>query len=374
MYAYFKEVDSPMTHATEQRYWHVFVGSYSPEDRPGIRTLLFDSREGSLTQLHAQSGIENPSFLAVHPKRPVLYAVSETGDNGRVVAYAIDPHSGSLTELNSQPTEGAAACHVSLDPTGQWLSLVNYTGGSVCLYPIQADGTVGPLSDRVQHTGHSVRPDRQEGPHPHSIVTEPSGRFQLVPDLGTDRIYVYRIDQAHGKYELQREIPAAPGTGPRHIAFHPLAPWVYIIEELSSTITFYELDAGEGRLTAVQTAAALPEDFAGESIAADIHIDPAGRYLYGSNRGHDSIAVFRIAEDGTLAPLGHVPTEGRTPRNFAITPDGGYLLTANQDTDNLVVMRLSDDGMPIPSGEQLQLEKPVCVIVTAAPDQRSGSR
>jgi 6-phosphogluconolactonase len=346
--------------------YDVFVGTYSPAAEPGIHWLRFDAGAGRLRRIASAAGTDNPSFLAVDEGRRLLFAVSET-DEGAVVSYRYDPDAGTIAELSRQPTCGAAPCYVSFDAAGSQLLLVNYSSGSVALYPVDADGTIGEIADRIQHSGSSVRHGRQEGPHPHSIVQMPGGPHWLVPDLGTDTLYVYRHDREKKKLVLQAQARTEPGSGPRHAAFHPAEPYVYVIEELSSTIASYRYDGTEGTLTPVSIVRTLPDGSTGGNTCADIHFDATGAFLYGSNRGHDSIAVFRVLEGGELKPLGHVPTGGRTPRNFALVPGAPFLLAANQDSDSIVVFRLSaETGMPEPNGQALTVRKPVCLQVLAA--------
>ena len=349
-----------MKKINKSRNWYVYAGSYTAATEVGIHVLLFDGEEGSLTRVGDLSGVENPSYLALDHERSRLFAVSET-EEGSVVSYAIDGKTRQLQEMNRQSTNGASPCYVSLDPTGSWLFAVNYMGGSVCSFPIKADGTVGPLADSVHHTGSSVRSDRQEAAHPHSVVTMPESPYRLVADLGTDRVYVYRLNLTDGKWVRTGEIATDPGAGPRHIAFHPNAPFAYVANELNSTITVYTCDRNAGSLSPIQTASALPSKFTGDNTCADIHVSPSGRYLYASNRGHDSIASFRLLEDGTLAPIGHTSSMGKTPRNFAIVPDGKHLLVANQDSDTIVVMAIGENGVPTPTGEVYEMPRPVCL-------------
>jgi 6-phosphogluconolactonase len=349
--------------------YDVFVGTYSPAAEPGIHWLRFDAGTGRLMRIGGTAGIDNPSFLTVDEGRRLLFAVSET-DEGAVVSYRFDPASGTITELNRQPTYGSAPCYVSFDATCSRLLLVNYSSGSVALYPVHADGTIGEIADRIVHHGSGVRPDRQKGPHPHSIVKMPGGPYWLVPDLGTDTLYVYRHDPEKKKLVLHGQVRTEPGAGPRHAAFHPTEPYVYVTEELSSTIASYRYDGTEGTLTPARIVRTLPDNDTGGNTCADIHLDRAGSFLYGSNRGHDSIAVFRVLEQGELKPLGHVPTGGRTPRNFTLVPGAPFLLAANQDSDSIVVFDLSaETGMPEPNGHTLTVRKPVCLQVLTAPSK-----
>jgi|HigsolmetaGSP12D_1036236.scaffolds.fasta_scaffold00401_9 6-phosphogluconolactonase len=344
--------------------YEIWAGTYSPAEREGIVRLRFDADRGSLERTGGTSGTDNPSFLAVDPARGLLFAVSETAD-GQVVSYRIDRSTGGLAEIGRQPSHGDAPCHLTLDPSGRWLLAANYGSGSVSVYPVAQDGAIGPIAGQAAHRGGSVNRQRQEGPHAHSVFPVPSSPFYLVSDLGTDTIYTYRLNGDSGKLEPQAETKARPGSGPRHLAFHPRLPVVYSIEELSSTITVYALDARSGSLSPLQTVSALPEGYAGSNTCAEVQVSPSGAYVYGSNRGHDSIAVFRAGSDGRLAPAGHAPTGGRTPRHFALTPDGGWLLAANQDSDAIAVLKIGDDGVPRETGTVCRVNRPVCLKIFA---------
>jgi 6-phosphogluconolactonase len=353
-------MDNKMT----QQDAYIFVGSYTESERVGIQLLSFDSVQGKLIRLGGISGVKNPAFLAWDPERSRLFAVSEV-EEGQVIAYSVDLHSGEIKEVNRQSTQGAAPCHLNVDPTGRWLYSVNYTGGSVCLFPIEDNGAIGPIADFIQHTGSSIQAGRQEAPHPHSIFSNTSSfsPYQFVPDLGTDQIYIYSLDASIGKLNLHATTPTTPGSGPRHLVFHPAKPYVYVIQELDSTIAFFMIDGENAKLSLQQTISTLPNDFSGENYCADIHISTSGMYLYGSNRGDDSIVTYRIIEDGKLEWVGNSTTMGLTPRNFAMLPDGEHMLVANQDSDSIIVMSLGADGVPTPTGENYKTQKPVCLKV-----------
>jgi 6-phosphogluconolactonase len=232
------------------------------------------------------------------------------------------------------------------------------------LFPIEDNGAIGPIADFIQHKGSSINVDRQEEPHPHSIISKPNSPYPYyyVPDLGTDQIYIYSHDESIGKLNLHTKTPTTPGSGPRHMVFHPTKPYVYVIQELDSTIAFFTIDEGCSELILQQTIRALPTDFSRENTCADIHISVSGDYLYGSNRGDDSIITLRIAEDGKLERLAHSSSMGQIPRNFALLPDGKHMLVANQDSDSIIVMSLNAEGIPKPTGERYEMGKPVCLI------------
>jgi len=356
--------------------YYVYVGTYTQTRRgeghrpEGIYQYRFEPRDGSLNLLGAASGTLNPSFLAVHPSRRTLYAVNELGE-GTVSAFAIQAGSGELRFLNSQPTEGAAPCYVSCDPTGKWLMVANYSSGNLAVYPLGQDGSLGSMSDTVPHGGLLGPVDsRQERAHAHSIRFDPSGKFVLAADLGLDRVFVYRLDSQKGKLVLN-DPPAGvftPGAGPRHFDFDAGGRTAYIANELDSTVVACTWDSQAGSLTPIQTLSTLPSGFKGENSVADIHLLPDGTFLYVSNRGHDSLAVFAVdRHSGLLAARGHVSTDGKSPRNFAIDPSGRYVYAANQLSDNLVIFKLiAEDGSLVPTGQEVAVPSPVCVLFVPA--------
>ncbi len=356
--------------------FNVYVGTYTKGQgagRPqseGIYVYRMDATTGALTHAHTTPGVVNPSFLTLAPSRRFLYAVNEVQDaegksGGGVSAFAVDAATGVLTYLNQQSTNGADPCHVSVDHAGAYLLVANYGSGSVAMFPTQADGRLGSASDFVQHQGSSVNPRRQQGPHAHSITPDPGNRYALAADLGLDKVLVYRLDATPGKL-IPNSPPSAsvaPGAGPRHLAFHPNGRLVYLINEIGSTVTVFGYDAGSGGLRELQTLSTLPADFTGTSHCADIHVAPNGRYVYGSNRGHDSLAIFAVdSTTGALTAVGHAPTGGRTPRNFAIDPTGAFVLAANQNSDTIVTFRINQEtGALTPTGAVAQVPSPVCI-------------
>lgn len=340
----------------------LYAGTYSLRGSEGIYALDFDAASGALAVRGVVAKLRNPSFLALHPHGPWLYAISEAEGEGVVVAIATAGAEGRI--LNQQSTRGRGPCHVAVDPSGEWLAAANYGSGSVSLHRLAADGSVEAASDFVQHSGSGPRPDRQEGPHAHSVNFDPSGRYLVAADLGTDRLMVYALDRDGGALSLHQEVALQPGAGPRHFTFDVSARHAYAINELDNTVVVYDWDAAGGVLTAKQTIPTLPTEFTGTSYCADIHVHPSGQYLYGSNRGHDSLAIFAIeADSGRLRAAGHVPTFGEHPRNFAISPDGQWVLVGNQDTDNITVYRTSEDGERLePVGDPVSLPAPVCLL------------
>jgi 6-phosphogluconolactonase len=352
----------------------VYVGTYTQKASKGIYAYRFDPATDRLTSLGLAAESVNPSFLAVDPSRRFLYAVNEISQyqgrsSGGVSAFAIAPATGKLTLLNEVPSGGAGPCHVAVDKTGKYVLVANYDGGSLAVLPILKDGRLGEASAFVQHSGASVNPQRQEGPHAHSIYLSSDNRFAISADLGLDEVFIYRFDAKKGT--LAPNNPAfaivTSGAGPRHFAFHPSGKFGYVINELQSTLTVFSYDPASGALDVLQPVSTLPQGFKGENAAAEVEVHPSGKFLYASNRGLDSIAVFAInARKGTLTPLGQVPTLGKTPRNFAIDPTGSYLFVANQDSDNIVQFRIDPStGLLTPTGQVLEVPSPVCVIFLA---------
>jgi len=348
----------------------VYVGTYTKSKSRGIYSLRMDLATGSLTPPELAAEAKNPSFLAVHPTGRFLYAVAEnwgTGgaEVGSIAAYAISPE-GRLSPLNRQPSGGRGPCHLTVDREGRNVLVANYGSGQVAVLPVGADGRLTEPSSVIQHAGRGPDPKRQEGPHAHSINLDPAGRFAFACDLGLDKVMVYRFDSAGGRL-APHDPPAAcvaPGAGPRHLSFHPSGRFAYVINEMASTVTAFAYDAEGGALRELQTVPALPAGWRGQNTTAEVRVHPSGRFLYGSNRGHDSIAVFTIdARTGRLAAAGHQPTLGREPRHFAIDPAGVWLLAANQNSDSLVVFRIDPEtGGLMPTGIAVEVPSPVCVV------------
>jgi 6-phosphogluconolactonase len=355
----------------------VYIGTYTqflPHVRgtaEGIYVCRLDLATGRLEHLSTAPGALNPSFVTVDAANRYLYAVQEVGEydgqpGGAVNAFAIDPSTHGLSPINEQLTHGAHPCFVGIDHSGRWLLVANYSGGNASVFPIEASGGLAPATAVVQHHGPALHHD---GPHPHSAVSTPDGAYVLVPDCGLDKIAIYRLDTANGTL-TEHDIPSValqPGAGPRHLAFHPNGAYLYCINERNSTLTTFAYEPAQGVLRELQTLSTLPEGFGGPNSCADIHIDPSGRYVYGSNRGHNSIAGFAVdAATGTLRSLGHTSTEGRTPRNFAIDPTGTFLLVANQDTNSVVTFRIDPStGALDTTGQIADIPSPVCVCISS---------
>ena len=347
----------------------LYIGTYTRGRSRGIYLGRFDGASGQVSVDAVVEGIQNPSFLVLNPAGTHLYAVSEVAEfagsgGGGVVAYAVGPGTG-LRELNRQPTHGAAPCHVSIDATGRYLMVANYAGGNAAVLPIRADGSLGAASDVVQHSGSGPNTRRQEGPHAHFIRTDPENRFAFVVDLGIDQVVGYRFDAAAGTLvpAANAGVTARPGAGPRHLDFHPDGRRAFVINELDSTLTALAYDSATGTMESTGIASTLPSGYSGANSCADVHVAPSGRFVYGSNRGHDSIAVFAIdAAAGAPTAVQHQPTLGRTPRNFTIDPTGRFLIAANQDSDSLTVFAIDpSSGRLSPVGEPVDVPVPVCV-------------
>jgi 6-phosphogluconolactonase len=348
----------------------MYVGTYTVRGSEGIYAYRYDTASGQLESLGLAAKTSNPSFVAIHPNHRFLYTVNEDHDyegqsSGAISAFSIDSKTGKLTFLNQLATRGADPCHLSFDHTGKFVLVANYTGGSMAAFPVSEEGRLGDASDFIQQKGSGPNHERQEAPHAHWIDLSPDNHFALNADLGLDQIFVYRFDAAKGTLTPDNPPSAklAPGAGPRHVAFHPRGLFVYVINELNSTVTVFSYDTKSGALHEVQTVSSLPNDFKVENSPAEIVVHPSGKFLYASNRGHDSIAVFSIdPKKGTLTTIEHVPTKGKAPRNFEIDPDGKRLLVANQESDNIVVFRIDPKtGRLTPTGQELKIPAPVCI-------------
>lgn len=347
----------------------VYIGTYTGAKSQGIYVARFDPATGRLSPPELAAKVASPSFLALHPNRRFLYAVSETSSfggqpGGALSAFAIAADTGKLTLLNQQGSGGSGPCHLALDHAGQCLLTANYGSGSVALLRVQTNGYLTPASSVVQHHGSSVNPQRQEGPHAHFIMTDPADRFALTCDLGLDKVLVYRLDAAQSTL-VPNDPPSAPvkpGAGPRHLAFHPNGRLLFVISEMASSLTAFAYDPQRGALQELQTVSTLPESFAGQSSCAEVQVHPSGKFVYGSNRGHDSIAVFSVAPDGgRLALVQHQSALGKTPRHFALVPGGNWLLAENMESDNVVVFRVdARTGRLTPAGQEVKVGSPVC--------------
>lgn len=353
----------------------LYVGTYSTAGSQGIYTLELDLATGALSAPVLAGESRDPSFVALHPNGRFLYAVNELENfqgarSGAVSAFALDRVTGRLQFLNQQPSGGAAPCYIVADRAGKHVLVANYTGGSVAVLPIGADGRLGAATAFVQHQGNSVNRQRQEGPHGHSINLDRANRFALAADLGLDKILVYRYDAAQGTLTPNDPPSAslAPGAGPRHLAFHPDGRYAYVINEIASTVTAFAYDPERGTLANLQTVSTVPEGAPASNSTAEVVVHPSGKFLYGSNRGHDSIAIFTIdPATGRLTPAGHQPTGGKTPRNFWVDPTGAFLLAENQQSNTIVVFRIDPQtGALQPTGQSASVPSPVCIRMLPA--------
>src|SRR5258708_441564 len=347
----------------------VYIGTYTGEKSKGIYLSQLDPATGALSPAEVAAEVKNPSFLAIHPNGNFVYAVNEVADlggvpSGAVSAFVID-QGGKLKLLNQQSSQGAGPCHLVVDSAGKNVLVANYGSGSCAVLPLREDGRLGEATSAIQHQGKSVNPGRQEGPHAHSINLDAANRFAFVADLGLDKILIYRFDGANGKLTANDppSVSVAAGAGPRHFAFHPSGRFACVINEIANTVTAFSYDGSRGGLKELQTIGTLPEDFKGTSHTAEVVVHPSGQFLYGSNRGHDSLAIFAIdAATGKLTAAGHQATGGKTPRNFSIDPSGAWLLAENQENGTIVVFAIeSRTGALRPTTHKLDVPSPVCV-------------
>lgn len=353
----------------------VYVGTFTSDTgAEGISVLDLDVASGALRHVQTVPGLISPSFLALHPSGRFLYAVErqwspERADVGAVSAFAVDGATGRISEIDRRPSGGVSPAHVSVHPSGRFAFAAHYASGQVSVLPISDDGRLSDATHVVQHEGRGPDPARQEGPHAHFVLPDPSGRLVFACDLGIDRVQIYRLDSAAGRL-VPATLPYAQvssGAGPRHLAFDPTGRYVYVINELDSTISAFAFDQERGTLRIIQTASTLPDGFAGTSHTAQILVHPSGRFVYGSNRGHDSIAVFAVdPASGRLSLVGYQPSGGKTPRNFTIDPTGELLLAANQQSGTIVTFRIDGaSGRLAPTGRTYETPSPVCLVCVA---------
>ncbi len=347
----------------------VFVSAFKTGDEGAIHAYRFDSATGKLQLLRRTTDVSNPFFLAVSHDSRFLYSIDAENfggpDPGFVAAYRIEGRDGQLTRLNRQSTRGTASCYLDVDATGKTVVVANYSTGSVAAFSVKDDGSLDEAAAFVQHTGSSVDLPRQKGPNAHCIVVSPDSRFALAADLGIDKVLIYRLSPDTATITANAAQPFAalpPGSGPRHLTFHPNGRRVYVINELKNTVTFFDYGVDAGTLTARQTISTLPPDFTDRTNTADLKITPDGNFLYGTNRGHDSIANYRIADDGRLELVGIEPSLGKGPQNLLITPDGRWLLCANMPGNSLVVFAINTNtGVLTPTGDPVSIPMPSCI-------------
>lgn len=359
----------------------VYIGTYTEPIRFGTGKILqgkgegiyvyrMDQTSGAMEPVSKTTGITNPSYLAFDSTGRFLYAVNElkTFENkptGTVSAFAVDPKTGKLEFLNKRMTHGTDPCHVLVDKKREYMFVANFMSGSICVLPVLEDGSLGEASDFIQHQGSGIDPVRQQGPHAHAVTLDEAGRFAFVPDLGLDKVMAYKFDSKRGMLEPNEVawIKMKPGAGPRHVAFHRSGKFAFLINELDSTMASLSYDGRRGAFKVLQIVPTLPEGYEGESTCADVQVSPGGAFVYGSNRGHDSIVIYRINQHtGRLTYAGHQSTQGKTPRSFGIDPGGRFLLAANQDSDTVVTFRIEPKtGKLLPTGHTIQVPTPVCV-------------
>ncbi len=353
----------------------VYFGTYTGAKSQGIYLSHFETRSGALTEPELVAEAKNPSFLALHPKLQVIYSVGEVDEfngkrTGGISAYRIEPGTGRLVLLNQQPSGGTGPCHLSVDRTGGALFAANYGSGSISSMPLKADGSLGEPLAPIQHTGSSVNKARQTGPHAHFILPDPRDRFVLACDLGIDKVLAYKFEPRDAS--LTPAVPpfarVKPGAGARHFAFHPNGKFLFVINELDSTISTFSYTSRNGAMRMVSNVHTLPVDFKGPSSCAEVVVHPSGKFVYASNRGHDSVAIFSVdVKTGQLLPAGFQSTGGKTPRHITLDPSGGWLLASNQDTHNVCVFRVNPaNGGLFATGQGLEIGSPVCALFVPA--------
>jgi 6-phosphogluconolactonase len=348
--------------AAADKYW-VFFGTYTGGKSKGIYRSEFDPKTGALSQPELAAEMTSPSFVAIHPTNKFLYAVGEGGgkDGGPVVAFALDAKTGGLTKLNELLSGGAGPCHVSVDPAGQFAIVANYGGGSCAAFKLDPDGKLAARTSFIQHKGSSVNKARQEAPHTHCGFFDRTGNYAFFADLGLDLVFVYGLDRPIGVLRTYHAFKMPNGSGPRHIALAPSNDVAYICGELDSTVNVVKFDLAKGVSESVQSLSTLPESVKGNSTAECI-LHPSGKYVYVSNRGHNSIAVFKVGEGGKLTAAGHTTGDIKTPRNFNIDPGGQWMLIASQDADKVGVFEIDlATGLAKETRTMVEVGKPVCV-------------
>lgn len=361
--------------AKPQQSYFAYVGTYTqsasgPTGSNGIYLYRYHAETAQFTPLGVAARMVNPTFIATDPSHRFLYAVTEIGDDsglvGSISSFAINPVNGSLKFLNKVSSEGGNPAYIAVDHTGKMLIVANYLSGNVASFPINPDGSLGKRTGFDQHKGSSINPVRQSGPHAHEAVPSPDNRFLFVPDLGLDKVFIYRLEPKNATFVPNTPAFAsvAPGLGPRHITFGRGAKFAYLICEMGSRVVVFSYDQGKGSLKQVQSISTLPAGFSGTDTSAEIEVDRSGRFLYASNRGNDSITVFGInPRDGMLTKLQVVPTQGKTPRHFAIDRSGRYLIAENQDSATMVTFKIDPNtGKLAPTGDVVKLPAPVCLV------------
>jgi len=348
----------------------VFISAFAAGDEGAIHAYQLSTETGELKLLHRTTDAEHPFFMALSKDRRFLYSIHAKAfsgaDDEQVAAYALDGDAGQLKRLNRQSTRGTASCYLDVDATGKTVVVANYTTGSVASLPVAEDGSLGEVTSFFQHEGSSVDESRQKGPHAHAFVISPDNRFAFAPDLGLDRVMAYRLDPTTATLSPNRQPFArtTPGAGPRHLTFHPNGKHVYVINEMANSVTMFDYEVASGILIEQQTVSTVPDDFEGTSHCADLKITPDGRHLYGTNRGHDSIAAYSLDEAGRLTRTAIVPSHGQGPQNLAITAGGKWLLCANMPGNNVVVFRIdSTNGALDRVDQSVSIPTPSCIML-----------
>jgi 6-phosphogluconolactonase len=348
-----------------------YVGTYTDDAAKGVYALKWDAKSKKFVSLGLQAEVASPSFVAVSPSHKFLYAITERAarrdGTGSLSGYSIDPATGALKLINRVSAHGNTTAHLVVDHTGKWLLVANYGSGSVAAFALNADGGIGEMTDFKQHAGASVDEKRQKGPHPHEVVMSDDNRFLLVPDLGLDKVFVYSLDNATGKLTLTSTADTKPGFGPRHMVLGKGEKFAYVLGEMGSGVTVMAYDKASGKLTPGQVIGNLPADFKDENNSAELALSNDGRFLYATNRGHDSVTVFSInAKNGQLANVQNISTQGHIPRGMALDPDGTHLLAANQESNNIVIFdRDAKTGKLTPTGQVMtDIPTGVCILFT----------
>ncbi len=346
----------------------LYIGTAGMHDSQGIYVYEYERKTNAYTLLQTLPEINAPNFLALHPSGDFLYSVNDiTDEQGKkqdaVSAFSIDRTTGLLTLLNQVPSYGRGNCHIELDRTGKFIYVAHYGSGSLSSFKIEADGSIGDTLQTMQFTGSSIS-ERQKAPHLHAILVDPGNRFAYAADLGTDKVYIFDLDATTGMLEPAAVpwVEAVPGSGPRHMAFNREGTLLYLAEELSGTVSVFRISPEDGSLTPIQRLSTLPEDFEGQNTVADIHLTPDGELLFVSNRGHNSLAIFSVQDNGMLEASGHEPVQGDHPRNFMVDPKGEWVLVANRNTDNINQFGLVEGAGPLQyTGTTLDVPAAICL-------------
>ena len=349
----------------------LYIGTYTSRmnsDSEGIYAYWLDPTSGELSHAATTTNIHNPAYLSIDAERGYLYAVNEDiheedAERGGVSAFKIDPATGALAFLNRQSSRGRGPCYVWAEPSGEYVLVANYPSGDAAVLPIKDGGNLGESTDYIKHEGSGPNANRQEAPHAHCVVTDLENQYVFVVDLGIDRVMIYKLDHATGKLALHGWAETPPGAGPRHLTFHPSGRFAFVVNELSSTAMVFAYDAEEGTLETLDIVSTLPEDFDGSNTCAAIHVHPSGRFVYASNRGHDSIVVLAFNEEtGKFTVIAHESTQGKNPRDFTVDPNGMFLLAAHQDTHDIITFRINQqNGRLDPTGQVINVPAPVCL-------------